>query len=158
MSSCHLPRRRDLDKFKILVLPDMTGLKADEHAALLRYVRRGGQLLLSGVATLYDEEGRQMQDFALGDVMGLRFQAICFRPSDAERQVGVAAESSWSGTPLPADVRNLALVTCHAPPAAKRRPASPGRENPTRWCIPAGWAKGGSPIWPHRDARNSWPR
>ena len=114
MSSCHLTRRRDLDKFKVLMLPDMTGLKADEHAALVRYVRRGGRLLLSGVATLYDEQGQQMKDFALGDVMGLRFQAMVSGRQTRQSELAVTAESSWTGPSLPADARNLNLVACRS--------------------------------------------
>ncbi|MEI6785643.1 MAG: hypothetical protein WCQ21_32550 [Verrucomicrobiota bacterium] len=61
----------DLHRYKCLVLPETSGLTPGEVAGLKEYVRRGGQLLLSGGALCYDDKGLPLQDFALAKEMGV---------------------------------------------------------------------------------------
>jgi len=61
----------DLSRFRLLVLPETSGLTEPEVQALRRYVRRGGQLLLAGQALCHDARGLPLPDFALAAEMGL---------------------------------------------------------------------------------------
>ena len=61
----------DLARFKLLVLPETSGLTGQEVERLKRDVRRGGQLLLSGKMLCYDERGLPLGDFCLAKEMGL---------------------------------------------------------------------------------------
>jgi len=61
----------DLSRFKLLVLPESSGLPEEAHEALRRYVRGGGRLLVTGQALLHDEQGNPRDDFALADVLGV---------------------------------------------------------------------------------------
>ena len=72
----HLPIRDDLNQFRLILVPEMTGFTPDQQQQLVRYARSGGTLLLTGVATLFDEQGRQRADFALADHLGLHFQRL----------------------------------------------------------------------------------
>jgi hypothetical protein len=126
ISSFHLTNRQDLDQFKLLVVPDMSGLREEEHAALVEYTRRGGQVLLTGTATLYNERGKQRGNFALGEAIGLRFEKVVHGHGAAVR-----ASADWKGSELPADVNGLAMVVTR--PSAGQTVATflnDGRERP----------------------------
>ena len=72
LSSYMLPER-DLSRYRVLALPETSGLKPRELDALRAYVRAGGRLLVVGDALRHDERGEPMQDFALASEMGIRF-------------------------------------------------------------------------------------
>jgi len=63
--------RRELSPFKLLVLAESSGLPEEAHTALTTYVRDGGQLLVTGQATLHDDKGEPRENFALADVLGV---------------------------------------------------------------------------------------
>lgn len=65
--------KKDLQQYKLLLLPRTSGLTAGELNSLRNYVRNGGRLLLTGDALLYDESGKQLPDFSLAAEMGVRF-------------------------------------------------------------------------------------
>ena len=67
---------RDLSQFKLLVLPESSGLPEDAHKALAAYVREGGQLLVTGGALLYDDRGKPREDFALAEVLGVSHEGV----------------------------------------------------------------------------------
>ncbi len=77
LQRAHLPfavitRRQiaDLQRYRVLVLPNVLRLDADEVAAFRAYVQQGGRLLASGYSSLVDTlEGRR-STFALADVFG----------------------------------------------------------------------------------------
>jgi len=62
---------RDLSRYKVLVLAN-TECLSDEQVELIReFVRRGGGLVATGSASLYNEWRRPRPNFGLGDVLGL---------------------------------------------------------------------------------------
>jgi hypothetical protein len=75
LSSYMLPEG-DLSRYRVLVLPETSGLKPKELDALRTYVRAGGKLLIVGDALRHDEQGEPMRDFALAEEMGIRFSEI----------------------------------------------------------------------------------
>jgi hypothetical protein len=63
----------ELARFQLVILADAICL-SDQEAALFRaYVESGGHLLVCGRTGLCEEQGRPRADFALADVMGLRY-------------------------------------------------------------------------------------
>ncbi len=62
----------ELDRWDVIVLPDVVRMSADEVAAFRGYVDRGGRLYASGGTSLADLDGNRFDDFALGDVFGVR--------------------------------------------------------------------------------------
>lgn len=64
-----------LAPYKLLILPDISCLSDAQAAVIREYVRAGGGLVASFSSSLFDEEGRQRPDFALGDVLGVSYAA-----------------------------------------------------------------------------------
>jgi len=62
-----------LDRFKLLILADAAALSDAQCAAIRSFVDRGGSLLATFASSLYDETGRQRDDFGLADVFGVSF-------------------------------------------------------------------------------------
>lgn len=62
-----------LDAFKLLVLADAAALSDAQCDAIRAFVHRGGSLLATFATSLFDELGRQRQDFGLADVFGVAF-------------------------------------------------------------------------------------
>jgi len=62
-----------LDRFKVLILANTAALSDAQCSAIRAYVHRGGSLLATFAASLYDEVGRRREDFGLADVFGVSF-------------------------------------------------------------------------------------
>jgi hypothetical protein len=62
-----------LEPFKLLILPNAAALSDAQCAAIRSFVARGGSLLATCAASLYDETGRRRNDFGLADVFGVSF-------------------------------------------------------------------------------------
>jgi hypothetical protein len=59
-----------LDRYKVIVLPDVTRMDAGEVEAIRDYVRGGGRLYASGMTSLTETGGTRHEDFLLSDVFG----------------------------------------------------------------------------------------
>jgi hypothetical protein len=104
-----------LSEFRVLVLPDVIRMDADEVEAVRHFVRRGGQLYASGQTSQGDLSGGR-GDFALGDVLGVRAEepyagGIIFLRPMVEIAAAVEPERyvSW-GLAANADGREMAPV------------------------------------------------
>ncbi|MCX6911062.1 MAG: hypothetical protein NTY01_23885 [Verrucomicrobia bacterium] len=64
--------QKHLSRFKLLILPRTSGLSTAELDSLRRYVRDGGSLLVGGDALRHDARGKELEEFALAEEMGLR--------------------------------------------------------------------------------------
>jgi dienelactone hydrolase len=104
LSSFQLPRQ-NLARFKVLVVPDMGGMKPDEMHALTEYARHGGQVLLTGEATLHDESGRPLANFAMAEECGLDFVGT------NRGTIQIQPTSDWNGRLLPREMTNVVFVT-----------------------------------------------
>lgn len=62
-----------LDRYKLLLLPNLSVLSDRQCEQLRSYVARGGSLLATYETSLYDEKGRR-SDFGLKDLFGARFR------------------------------------------------------------------------------------
>jgi hypothetical protein len=68
--------RKELSRFKVLVVPVSSGLSGAELESLRGYVRGGGCLVIAGEALRHDGQGVELADFALAPEMGVRFQGV----------------------------------------------------------------------------------
>lgn len=59
-------------RLRLLILPDLAVMSAEQCAAVRAFVENGGGLLASGRASLLDEDGQPRAGFALGDLFGVR--------------------------------------------------------------------------------------
>jgi hypothetical protein len=62
-----------LDRFKLLVLANTTSLSDAQCAAVREYVKRGGSIVATFAASLFDETGARRANFGLSDVFGVSF-------------------------------------------------------------------------------------
>ncbi len=62
-----------LAPYKLVILPRMTLIDEPNRRAIEEYVRGGGTLIVTAETGLLDEQRRPLEDFALGEMMNLRF-------------------------------------------------------------------------------------
>jgi hypothetical protein len=63
-----------VDRFKLLVLPNVAALSDEQCRRLTEYVARGGSLLATFETSLYDETGAARKDFGLGGLLRVAFE------------------------------------------------------------------------------------
>jgi len=59
--------------FKVLVLANVALMSTAQAEAVREFVRDGGGLIATHEASLFDERGQRRTDFALADVLGVRY-------------------------------------------------------------------------------------
>jgi hypothetical protein len=64
----------NIDRFKLLILPNIAALSDEQCSQLRRYVDRGGSLLATFETSLYDEWGEKRSNFGLADLFGASFR------------------------------------------------------------------------------------
>lgn len=64
----------NVDRFKLLILPNIAALSSQQCEQLRQYVERGGSLLATFETSLYDEWGERRKEFGLSDLFGARFK------------------------------------------------------------------------------------
>jgi type 1 glutamine amidotransferase len=62
-----------LDRYRVLILPNLTRLSLAQCQQLRDYVARGGRLVATHQTSLYDEAGTRRADFGLADLFGCSF-------------------------------------------------------------------------------------
>ncbi|HEY3378188.1 MAG TPA: alpha-amylase family protein [Armatimonadota bacterium] len=82
LQQAHLPfgiitrkQLADLDRYRVIVLPNVLRMDQEEADALREYVRRGGKLYASRYTSLTSTEGTRHDDFLLADLFGCHFAA-----------------------------------------------------------------------------------
>jgi hypothetical protein len=110
----HLPfgiitRRQinDLDRYQVVVLPNVARMDASEVAAVRDYVRRGGRVYASGYTSLVETRGVQHDDFMLADIFGLHLETeetgriVYARPTTERVQALLEPQRYLTADPLP---------------------------------------------------------
>jgi hypothetical protein len=64
-----------LDRFKLIILANVSHLSDEQCAAIRDYVARGGSVVAAYETALYDEAGKPRTDFGLADVFGAHLTA-----------------------------------------------------------------------------------
>ncbi len=79
--TAHLPFRvvtkgslAALERLKVLILPNVNLMDAEECATIRNWVREGGTLYASGSTSLVDKRGKLHDDFQLSDVLGVSLE------------------------------------------------------------------------------------
>jgi hypothetical protein len=89
--------------FRVLVLPQTSGLSGRALDALGDYVRAGGNLVVAGDALRHDGQGSVQAEFAMCETLGLHF-VRSVRSEQALHGTGHwQGTGDWQGTPPPAD-------------------------------------------------------
>jgi hypothetical protein len=68
-----------VDRYKLLLLPNVAALSDAQCAQLRAYVTRGGSLLATFETSLYDERGKRRDDFGLADLLGVSYDGAVQR-------------------------------------------------------------------------------
>lgn len=77
VATLHRPNfSKELDGFKVLVLANVALMSDAEAEAVRQFVREGGGLIATHETSLFDEKGRRRENFALSDVLGVRYQTV----------------------------------------------------------------------------------
>jgi hypothetical protein len=63
--------KEHVDRFKLLILPNVAALSDTQCEQLRQFVERGGSLVATYESSLYDEAGKKRSDFALADLFGV---------------------------------------------------------------------------------------
>ena len=61
---------RHAPSLPVMVLADINCMSDEDCAAVRTYVRDGGSVVVTGMTSLYDQDGEQRQDLGLADVLG----------------------------------------------------------------------------------------
>jgi hypothetical protein len=64
---------RNLENYKLLVLPNVAALSDMQCEQLHQFVNSGGSIVSTFETSLYDEKGMQRKDFGLTDLFGINF-------------------------------------------------------------------------------------
>jgi hypothetical protein len=70
----------DLNKYDLLILPNVTCLKKEESDKIRDFVNKGGNLISTFEASLYDKYGKKQDHFELQDVFGIEHSGDIFGP------------------------------------------------------------------------------
>lgn len=65
---------KHIDRYKLLILPNIAALSEHQCKLLRQYVKRGGSLLATYQTSLYDEEARPRNNFGLSDLFGVTYK------------------------------------------------------------------------------------
>jgi len=96
----------ELDRYKVIVLPNVLRMSIDEAEAIREYVRRGGRVYASRYTSLVEICGVRHPNFMLSDLFGCDFssddlgQINYIRPVDAALAESIAPQSYLSHFPL----------------------------------------------------------
>ncbi len=103
-----------LDRYRVVVLPNVACLSDREQALLLDFVRGGGSLVMSFESGRYDAEGQLRSEWTLGQAAGLQNDVNAWRPRGYEEYVEIAADDALSsfrsGQLVPRPVYALKVV------------------------------------------------
>jgi Hypothetical glycosyl hydrolase 6 len=73
---------RDASHFSVLVLPNLAAMSSAQVESVRKYVSNGGSLVATGETSLYDDFGDRRSDFALAEVLGVRYTGKRYGPKD----------------------------------------------------------------------------
>lgn len=79
MSEKHISPRA-LEKYKLIVMPNLACMNDGLAQTIRSYVKNGGSLLATYETSLFDEFGRKRSDFLLADVFGASYRGMNLGP------------------------------------------------------------------------------
>jgi hypothetical protein len=106
VNSLDLAAATEPGRYRLLLLPQTSGLSPVELDLLRRYVRQGGTLLVAGDALRHDASGHEQPQFALAHEMGVDFD----REAPAGGIGGIAGKLPGDGSPPTAEIQRFIRV------------------------------------------------
>jgi hypothetical protein len=85
-----------LEALPAVLVPESAVLDEVHLEQLRQYVKEGGRLIAFGRATMLDGKGQWREDYALGDVLGVRYKGTVTLPNRRPADTQVAADSEYS--------------------------------------------------------------
>ena len=86
---------KSLAGFQAVLVPELAALDAARAEQIRQYVRAGGRLIVFGHGSMLDAKGQRTRDYALGDVLGVRYKGEAAFPARVHKtQVRVDSEYS----------------------------------------------------------------
>ncbi|MCW5965878.1 MAG: beta-galactosidase trimerization domain-containing protein [Bryobacterales bacterium] len=86
----------NVDRYQVLVLPNIAALSDAQCRQLEAYVERGGSLVATFETSLYDEWGKQRSDFGLASLFGCSFaDKVERRMQNSYLNLEANADGSW---------------------------------------------------------------
>lgn len=70
----HLLDAAHIDRFKVLILPNIAALSDEQCNQIRQYLLRGGSIVATFETSLYDQWGVRRKTFGLGDVFGVDYR------------------------------------------------------------------------------------
>ena len=114
----------ELDRYRVLVLPNVVRLSDAEVAAIRDYVRRGGRVYASRYTSLVETRGVRHDDFMLADVLGVHLDSeeecgmVYARPATPDAAAWFDPQRYLSANPYESSLGG-GLLRLHAEPAAQ---------------------------------------
>jgi nicotinamidase-related amidase len=103
--------KNDYSRLKLIVIPETSGLQLEELNAIKKYVKKGGQLLITGEALCYDEKGERQKNFSLSEEMGISYDSLfCLQDSTKKAYSVNKIGREWENEQLPNNVELNRLV------------------------------------------------
>lgn len=116
LQQAHLPfgvitakQLKELDQYKVIVLPNILRITREEVEAFRDYVNQGGQLYASRYTSLTEVSGKRHDDFMLSEVFGCHFEdieagkIIYLKPTTEDLQSVIAPDTLISHRSLSSD-------------------------------------------------------
>jgi hypothetical protein len=86
-----------LDALPAILVPESAVLDDAHRKQLRQYVNGGGRLIAFGQASMLGAKGESRADYALGDLLGARYQGIVTLPTTRKPDTRVTVDSEYSG-------------------------------------------------------------
>lgn len=96
----------EVDRYKLLILPNVAALSNEQCDQLRQYVNRGGSLFATHETSLCDEWGERRADFGLADLFGVSAAG----PTQGPMKNSYLRLHHEAGHPVLADLENAARV------------------------------------------------
>jgi hypothetical protein len=97
----------ELDRYRVIVLPNVQRMDESEVEALRAYVKRGGRIYASGYTSLVETRGVRHDDFMLADLFGVHLESeengtVAFaQPATAKVRAMLDPQRYLTAEPLP---------------------------------------------------------
>ena len=106
-----------IERFKVLILPNIAALSDRQCDQIREYVERGGSIVATHETSLYDEWGVRRADFGLADLFGASFdgavdarmQNSYLRLERAGRAIAIRFSPGWT-TPTESSMASRASI------------------------------------------------
>ena len=91
---------RTIKSYRALILPDQSHLSKKLVERIKEFVYNGGAIIASYKTSLFDDEGKSIQQFQLSDVLGIKYERECPYPYNYIKAKSVSIKENIKSLPL----------------------------------------------------------